>query len=123
MHEPNDSAGSTGLMEKVRTGTAAQLSTQKDRATDGIGNVVEAVRHSTQHLRETQHETIAQYLDQAANQIERFSVRLKERNVGELWQDAQQFARRNPAMFIGSAFALGLLGARFLKSSASRGQQ
>jgi hypothetical protein len=120
MDESNDSAGYAGLVDKVRTGAAAQLSTQKDRATDGIGSVVKVVRQGTQHLREDQHDTIAQYVDDAVSQLERFSNRLKERNVGELFDDAQQFARRNPAVFIGSAFALGLLGARFLKSSRSR---
>ena len=29
----------------------------------------------------------------------------------------EQYARRQPAIFLGGAFALGLLGARFLKSS------
>jgi hypothetical protein len=120
MDESNDSAGYAGLIDKVRTGAAAQLSTQKDRATDGIGSVVEVVRQGTQHLREDQHETIARYVDDAVSQLERFSDRLKQRNVSELFDDAQQFARRNPGMFIGSAFALGLLGARFLKSSRSR---
>ena len=32
--------------------------------------------------------------------------------------DAQRLARRQPALFVGGAFALGLLGARFLKSSS-----
>src|SRR4051794_6295424 len=63
MEQRNDSAGTSGLMDKVRNGAAAQLSTQKDRATDGIGSVVQAVRQSTQHLRDTQHDTIAQYVD------------------------------------------------------------
>jgi len=120
MEQRNDSAGTSGLMDKVRNGAAAQLSTQKDRATDGIGSVVQAVRQSTQHLRDTQHDTIAQYVDEAAGQLERFSNRLKEKNVGELLQDAQRFARRNPGVFIGSAFAIGLLSARFLKSSRER---
>jgi hypothetical protein len=34
--------------------------------------------------------------------------------------DAQRLARRQPALFVGGAFAVGLLGARFLKSSAQR---
>jgi hypothetical protein len=55
--------------------------------------------------------------------MERFTNRLKETDVGELFDDAQQFARRNPAMFIGSAFALGLVAARFLKSSGNRNGQ
>lgn len=123
MDETNDSGGYAALIDKIRTGAAAQLSTQKDRATDGIGSVVEVVRQGTQHLREDQHQTIAQYVDDAVGQMERFTNRLKETDVGELFDDAQQFARRNPAMFIGSAFALGLVAARFLKSSGNRNGQ
>jgi ElaB/YqjD/DUF883 family membrane-anchored ribosome-binding protein len=120
MDQQNNQSGGTGLMDRVRQGANTQLSTQKNRATDGLGNVAQAVRQTTQHLREQQHDTIARYVDQAADQLERMSDRLRQKDVGQLLQDAQQFARRRPAVFIGSAFAVGLLGARFLKSSRDR---
>jgi hypothetical protein len=118
MDQQNSSTGSsTGIMDKVRQGATTQLGTQKDKATDGMGTVAEAVRQTSQQLRSQQHDTIANYIDQAAQQLEQFSTRLREKDVGELMRDAQQFARRRPAVFVTSAFALGLLGARFLKSS------
>ncbi len=117
--EPGGTASESGMADKVRARAAAQLNTQKDRATDGIGSVAQAVRDTTQHLRERQHETVAQYVEQAANQLERFSTSLKNKDVGELVEDAQRLARRQPALFVGSAFALGLVGARFFKSSRS----
>jgi hypothetical protein len=105
------------MADKVRARAAAQLNTQKNRATDGIGSVAQAVRDTTQHLRESQHETVAQYVEQAADRLERFSTSLKNKDVGELVEDAQRLARRQPALFVGGAFALGLVGARFFKSS------
>src|SRR5215208_2973616 len=96
----NRTAGA-GLMDKFREGATTQLSTQKNRATDGLGNVAQAVRQTTQHLREQQHDTIARYVDEAATRIERFSNRLREKDVTELVRDAQQFARQRPAVFIG----------------------
>jgi len=120
MNEQHGSTESNGLMDKVRQGATSQLSTQKNRATDGIGTVAQAVRQTSQQLRTQQHDTIANYIDQAANQLEQFSTRLRDKDIGELVRDAQQFARRQPAVFIGSAFAIGLLGARFLKSSRDR---
>jgi hypothetical protein len=120
MDSTNTRGNGTGIMDKVREGATSQLSTQKNRATEGIGSVAQAVRQSTQHLRDNQHETIAQYVDQAANQLEQFSNRLKDKDINELMRDAQQLARRRPALFIGSAFAVGLFGARFLKSSRER---
>jgi hypothetical protein len=121
MEQRNNTSGGAGLMDRVKESAASQLGAQKDRATDGLGSVAQAVRHSGQQLRDQQHETIAQYIEQAADQLERFSRRLKDRNVGDLAREAQDLARRRPALFIGSAFALGLLGARFLKSSSDDG--
>lgn len=108
----------SGIVDKVREGATAQLSTQKDKATDGLGAVAQAVRQTTQSLRDQQHDTVAQYVERAADQIERFSEQLKGKDVNELLNDAQRLARRKPAVFIGGAFALGLVGARFLKSSS-----
>jgi hypothetical protein len=116
---PNSDADTHGgLMGRVRERATAQLSTQKDRATDGLGSVAQVVRQSTQQLRENKHDSIAQYVDKAADQIDRFSTELRNRDVGELVNDVQRFARRQPALFVGSAFAIGVIGARFLKSSS-----
>jgi len=127
MEQPEATSGQStsspaGIMGRVRSSANAQLSQQKDRATDGIGSVAQAVRQSTQQLRDQQHDTIAQYIEQAADQLERLSSRLKEKNVNELVEDAQRFARQRPALFVGSAFAIGLVGARFLKSSSERSE-
>jgi len=113
----NDTNQSDGLMDKLRNGAASQLGAQKDRATDTVSSVTQAVRQSTQQLRDNQHETVAQYVDRAVDQVERFADQLKHKDVNELVRDAQQFARRNPAVFVGAAFGVGVIAARFLKSS------
>ncbi len=65
----NSEAGrASGIVDRVRDRAGAQLSSQKDRATDGLGSIAAAVRQSTHHLRDTQHETIAQYVEKAADQ-------------------------------------------------------
>lgn len=107
----------SSLAEKVKERASVQLNTQKDRATEGLGTMAQAVRQSTQQLREQRHDTIAGYVEQAANQIDRLSQGLKNKDITELARDAQRLARRRPAVFVGSAFAIGLLGARFFKSS------
>jgi len=117
-----NSNNTSSIVGRVREQATAQLASQKDKATDGLGSVAQAVRETTQHLRDNQHDTVARYAEQAADQIDRFSQSLKNKDVGELMNDAQQLARRQPALFVGGAFALGLLGARFLKSSAPEGR-
>jgi hypothetical protein len=105
------------LMNTVKQRATAQLDTQKTRATDGLSVIASAVRRTTEQLRNEQHESIAEYVDRAADQIDHFSAGLRDKDVNELLQDARQFARRQPALFIGGSFAVGLLAARFLKSS------
>jgi hypothetical protein len=120
--DTSDTTSQGGIMGRVRERAAAQLENQKGRATDGMGSVAQAVRQSTRQLRDQQHETIAQYVEKAADQLDRFSTQLREKNVSDLVDDVQRFARRQPALFIGAAFAAGLIGARFLKSSNETGQ-
>jgi hypothetical protein len=117
-----DGATTRGVMDRVRESATSQLSSQKDRATDGLGSLAQAVRQSTQSFRDNQQDTVANYVEKAADQIEQFSTRLRERNVKDLLHDAQHFARRQPAMFIGAAFVLGVVAARFLKSNGNNGQ-
>jgi hypothetical protein len=54
----------------------------------------------------------------AADQMRHFSDQLRQKDVRELLSDVERFAQRQPTVFLGGAFALGLLGARFLKSSS-----
>ena len=108
---------STGMVDRVRHTAAAQLTSQKTRATDTLGSVAAAIRQSSQPLRDNNQAMLADYAGKAADQLEQFSARLRERDLTELMDDAKRFARRQPALFVGAAFAAGVLAARFLKSS------
>jgi hypothetical protein len=107
----------SGIVGRVKESATAQLTNQKDRGLNALDSVAQAVRSTTGKLRDEQHDIIANSLEQAAAQIERWSQRLKDKDIGELMTDMQRLARRQPGVFIGSAFALGVVGARFLKSS------
>jgi hypothetical protein len=112
----------SALMDRVRDGAASQLTTQKDRVSDTLTSLAQAVRQSTESLRGNEQPTVAQYAENAAGHLEHWSNRLRDREVKDLVQDAQRFARRQPAIFIGTAFAAGLLAARFIKSSSNNNQ-
>lgn len=98
---------------------ASGLDTQKAKAAAGLGSVARALRQSSDQLREhDQGAVVPEYIASAANQVERLSGYLQSSNTREMVNGVERFARQQPALFIGGAFMLGLLGARFLKSSA-----
>ena len=109
------------LLDNVKQKAAAQIDTQKSRATDSISVIANAVRGTTSQLRNEQHDVLATYVENVADQLDRFSTKLRDKDVNALLDDARQLARRQPALFIGGSFAVGLLAARFLKSSRSGG--
>jgi hypothetical protein len=110
------------FMNRRRENATVQLSTQKDRATSGLGAVAQAVRQRTERLREQKYGAIAGYVEQAADEIDKLSDRLRG-DLTELLTDVQRLARQKPAVFIGGAFALGVISARFLKSTSERQQK
>jgi ElaB/YqjD/DUF883 family membrane-anchored ribosome-binding protein len=111
-----------GIVDTLKKSAATQLTQQKDKATDGLGSIADAVRQTTQSLRERKQDTVAQYIERAADQLQQFSQRMHDRDLGDLTHEAERFARRQPALFVGAAFAVGVVAARFLKSSPAQSE-
>ncbi|MGJ8624651.1 MAG: hypothetical protein ACSHW1_18060 [Yoonia sp.] len=53
---------------------------------------------------------------QVADQVETLANRLRTTDLNTITHDVSQFARSNPALFIGGAALLGLAATRFLKA-------
>jgi len=102
---------------------SSQLESQKGRLVDTLGSVSHALRQTGQQLDNQQQGAVAGYLNRTAVQVERTTNYLRTRDVHELVEDTQRLARREPALFLAGALALGFVGARFLMSSGQRGQQ
>jgi hypothetical protein len=90
-----------------------------------LTSVADSLKQVGGSLREADDETgitelTAKYGESLANQIEQISNYFERKDVREMMRDVEGFARRNPALFIGGAFTLGLLAARFLKSSSQQ---
>jgi len=107
------------LADRAGNVVTSQLTAQKDRAVQGLGSVADALRRTSQGIASNDAVGLHQYVDSAAAQIDRFSGYLRSNDLGDIVDDVEDVARRQPALFFGSAFVLGLLGARFLKSSRS----
>jgi hemerythrin superfamily protein len=98
------------------------LHEQQQAVAEHVGGLAEALHHTAQHLQEQHRDVVAQYTGQAAQGLERLSQTLRQRDLHAVVEQVEDFARRQPAVFIGSAALLGFLAARFLKSSAESRQ-
>jgi len=97
-----------------------RLDDQKQRVSGQLSALASSLDGVTAQLRE-QNPALAGFAETAVERLNTWSSQLEHKDVGELLDDIERFARRNPALFVGGAFALGLLGARFLKSTAPSG--
>jgi hypothetical protein len=96
------------------------LQEQKSAMAEQVGSLAKALHSTSEQLKTQDQNTMAQYTQQAAEGLERFSQTLKDRDLGTLVGQVEDFARHQPGAFIGSAALLGFMAARFLKSSAER---
>lgn len=98
------------------------LQEQKTSLAGGLTSVADSLHQVSESLRGTDAQSgitqvTAKYGDRLAEQIEQVSDYFENRDARGMIRDVEGFARRNPEIFIGAAFTLGLLAARFLKSS------
>jgi hypothetical protein len=108
---------SSQVQQKATQRVESGLAKGKIQAAETLSTIAESLLVSGQQLRERNQEPVSRFVDQAADRVRRVSNYLQNTDVSEIVDSTEQFARRRPALFLGGAFALGLLGARFLKSS------
>ena len=96
----------------------AQFDTRKDKAVETIGNVATAIRETGDKLKGVG--PLGDVAGRAADGMEKVADFFDGKQIGDVVRDVERFARREPALFLGAAFALGLIGGRFLKSSIPR---
>jgi hypothetical protein len=109
-------------MDRARDQVKSQVATQKERARDSLEGVAQALHQTGQQLREANQGVLGEYAEGAARMVERVSGYLDQRNIDQLVGEVEAFGRRQPGLFLGGAFALGFLAARFLKSSSPYGR-
>ncbi|WP_161600814.1 hypothetical protein [Teichococcus oryzae] len=80
--------------------------------------LAQAARRIADDLQERSPE-IAQHVRSAADSIESMAQSLRQRSVGDLIQEMNGFAQRQPAAFFGVAMLAGFAAVRFAKSSSS----
>jgi ElaB/YqjD/DUF883 family membrane-anchored ribosome-binding protein len=102
---------------QARDSATSSLNDSRHQAADRMGGIASAVRSTSEHLRSENQAGAANLTDSLAEQVERLSAYLRDRDLRAFRDDVQNFARRQPAVAVGVALGLGMLGARFFKSS------
>src|SRR5437763_8528854 len=110
----------TEVIGAVREGASSFFEEQRDRAASEIASFGEMLRRSARSLDENRSTMIGQYAEGAADDITQFAERLRNRSLGMMAEDVEDFARQWPAAFMAAAVGAGFLAGRFLISSSSR---
>ena len=109
------------LVDTARQQATSQIGMQQQRLAGTLNTVATALHDASREMRKQDEGPIADYVDTAANQVEHFANMLREQDLEQLMTTTAQFARRQPALFLGAAFALGFAATRFIKSSTPSG--
>ena len=110
------------VYETVADKASSAIEEQKAGLSGKLTGVADTVRRVSGTLHETEKDNpvssyAAQYTDTAVEKIESMANYFDRADLKDIARDIESFAKRNPAIFLGSAFALGIMAARFLKSS------
>jgi ElaB/YqjD/DUF883 family membrane-anchored ribosome-binding protein len=112
------STESRSLVDRGKDQVRTRVDDQKAKVARTLSSVASSLKTSSLDMQTGDAAAIGNVVDRVADQVERAANYLERSNAEEIVGGVERFARRNPALFIGAAFAVGLLGARFLKSSS-----
>jgi hypothetical protein len=104
-------------LQQARDRAGSSLGESKGQLADQFGAIADALRRTTDHLRSEDQQRIAGLTDTVARQVEQVAGYLRNKDATAMRHDLENLARRQPALMLGGALVLGLMGARFLKSS------
>ena len=110
-----DQAKST--LRDARDRAGSSLNEGRRQAAEQIGGIGGALHRTSEQLRNEDQARFADLADTVGSQIDRVAGYLRDSDGRTMARDAESLARRQPALVFAGAFALGLLAARFLKSS------
>lgn len=113
--QAKDMAGD--MANQVAQSAERQFAGGKDRAAEAINQIAGALRQTGDELLAKDMPAVNDYLGRFAGQVEGVSSYLQKKRLDDVARDLEGLARREPVLFVGGAFLVGLLGGRFLRSS------
>jgi ElaB/YqjD/DUF883 family membrane-anchored ribosome-binding protein len=108
------------FVDAARSAAESLLEEQKRQIADRVAGLAASLRGAVRPLEESQNRILGRYLEQAAVQVESFARLVRERGWHELVADTEEFARRQPTLFVFSAVATGFVAGRLFWASTGR---
>ncbi len=109
------------IASKAGEGARHAAASGKDMACDALDGLAEAARQIAGKIDEGKggnNAIAADYARKVAQGVERFSSRMKAKDVAEIADDARTVVRENPALVVGAAALVGFALARYLKGGS-----
>lgn len=112
--------------EKVKEGAATlqsrvreQVDQRSTQAGEQVSSSAQALRSTSEQLREERKDGPARAAERAADQAERLGGYLTESDADRILRDVEDFGRRQPIVVVAIGFAAGFAASRLLKASSS----
>lgn len=105
------------VWELGRTQFRGALTGQKERIATGLGDVAQMLTQSATTMRDQGQAGGSAIADSLSQRVAKLSETVHQKEIEEILADTEDFARRQPAVFLTIATLLGVLLARFLKST------
>ncbi|HET7237698.1 MAG TPA: hypothetical protein VFI76_01640 [Terrimicrobiaceae bacterium] len=93
---------------------------QKESLAQKVDQYAEALRLASERLRSDEGNMLAGPAQKAADRLDGMSGYLREKQLPDVLDDLESYARRKPEVVFGGLFVVGLAAARFLKATRKR---
>jgi hypothetical protein len=105
----------SSVAEQAKSAAGSRLAERTTKSAAELSEFADALRHTGRRL---EGNVVAPLIGNVADRVEQISDALDHTDLRQVVRNVEDFARREPLMFLGGAFAAGLLGARFLRGAA-----
>jgi hypothetical protein len=106
------------LAERAADVGLRQADRGREKAAEGIDHVARGIRRFSSDL-EVEQPAMADAASTAADQAERVARYLRNNDAREIISKVEGAARKQPLLFLGGAFVLGVAISRFIKAAAT----
>ena len=108
------------LLEAAQQRGRGLLDRQKKAAVEELQSVADVMRDAAQEFEAREEEGVADYVQRAADALDRLSSNLQDRDVEDLVRAVEQGVRTRPAVYLGATAIAGFVLGRILRAGTKR---